>query len=89
MGVTALVGINAKLNARAVNFAKCTVVELIGRPHANVFHQDCWITSIIDFNLKLMPSPNKFVSMYTAPAANAVQENYKLVIYKVIVIIHT
>ena len=38
MNVTAVGGKNAGLNVRAETFAKSTVVELINRPHANVFH---------------------------------------------------
>ena len=37
-GVTAVVGKNAGLNARAATFARSTVVELIGRPHLDVFN---------------------------------------------------
>ena len=36
-----------------------------------------------------MPSPNSFVCKSAAPAGNAAQENYKLVIQSVNLIIHT
>ena len=38
MSVTEVAGANAGLNTRAVTFATSTVVELIGRPHLDVFH---------------------------------------------------
>ena len=38
INLTAVGGNNAKLNARAATFARSTLVELIGRPHSNVFH---------------------------------------------------
>ena len=38
INVTAVGGNNAGLNACAATFARSTVVELIGRPHLNVFH---------------------------------------------------
>ena len=89
MNVTAVSKNNAGLNARAVNFAKSTVVELIGRPHADVVHLDCLIPQNIDLNIKLIQSPNNFVCNSAAPAANAAQENFKLVIQSVNLIIHT
>ena len=39
VNIIAVGGNNAKLNARAVNFSRSAVVEFIGRPHADVFHQ--------------------------------------------------
>ena len=89
VNVTAVGRNNAGLNARAVNFARSTLVELIGRPHANVFHQDRLIPPKINLNIKLMPSPNNFVCKSTAPAPNAAQENFKLVILSANLIIHT
>ena len=64
---------NAGLNARAVNFARSNVVELIGCFHANVFHKDCLICSYVDLNLNLMPSSNNFVWKSVAPAGNPAQ----------------
>ena len=61
MAVTAVGGNNAGLNARAVTFARSTVVELINRPHVDVFHQVPLIPTNIDLHMKLMPSPNNFV----------------------------
>ena len=61
MGVTAVGGKNAGLTACAAIFARFTVVELIGRPHLDVFNQESRIFPNIDLYMKLMPSPNNFV----------------------------
>ena len=71
---------NAGLNARAVNYSRRIVVELIGRSHANVFNKNRLLCPNIDFNIKLMPSPNYIVCKWAALAANAAQNNFKLVI---------
>ena len=71
---------NAGLNTRAAIFARSTLVELIGRPHLDVFHQERLIPPNIDLHMKLIPSPNGFLCKSAAPAANAQQKNYKLVI---------
>ena len=88
VNVTAVDGNNAKLNARALNFARSAVIELIGRPHADGFHQDHLIHPNIDLNLKLMPSPNNFVFKSAAPAGNSAQANFKLVIMSANLIIY-
>ena len=89
VNATAVGNKNAGLNARAVNSARSTVVELIGRPHADVFHQDRLYPSNINLNLKLMPSPNNFVCKSAAPAANSAQDNFNQVILSTNLIIHT
>ena len=66
MNVTAVGGNNAGLNARAATFARSTLVELIGRPHLDVFHQECLIPPNIELHMKLIPSPNDFVCMSAA-----------------------
>ena len=87
VGVTGVGGNNAGLNARAAIFARSTVAELIGRPHVDVFHQDRLIPPAIDLHLKLMPSANNFVCKSAALAGNAQQENFKMVIQSVNLII--
>ena len=87
MGVTAVGGANAGLYARAVDFARSTVVELIGRPHLDVWHQDRLIPPNIDLHMKLMPSPNNFVIKSAAPG-NAAQENFKMV-YRASILLFT
>ena len=89
VNVAVVVGNNAGLNTRAVNFAKSTVVELIGRFYAEVFLKDPLFPPNIDFNIKLMPLPNNFVCKSAAPAAIAAQQNFKLIIQSVYLTIHT
>ena len=83
MNVTAVGENNACLNARAATFARSTVVEFVGRPHTDVFHQDRLIPPNIDLYIQLMLFLNNFMSKSAAPAQGAVQENYKLVIQSV------
>ena len=89
MNVTAVGGNNAGMNARAATFARSTLVKLIGRPHLDVFHQECLIPPNIDLYMKLIPSPNDFVCMSAAPGQGAQQENYKLAIQNAYLIIRT
>ena len=89
MVVAAVGGNNAAVNARAATFAGSTVVELIGRPHVDVFHQDRLIPTNIDLHMKLMLSQNYFLSKSAAPTWNAAQENINLVSTSVNRIIHT
>ena len=55
MNVTAVGGNNDGLNARAATFARSTLVELISRPHLDVFHQELLIPPNIDIHIKLIP----------------------------------
>ena len=80
MSVTAVGGNNAVLNARAAALARSTVVELIGRPHLDVFNQERLIFPNIDLHMKLMLSSNNLVCESEAPGQGAQQINYKLVI---------
>ena len=89
MNVTSVGGNNPGLNARAATFPKGTLVELIGRSHLDVVHQKRLIPPNIDLHMKLIPSPNDFVCKSAASAANAKQENYKLVIQSANLIIRT
>ena len=73
MDVTAVGGNNAGLNASAATFAKSTVVELIGRPHIDVFHLERLIFPNIDIHMKLMPSSKYFVCKSVAPGWGAHQ----------------
>ena len=89
MNVTAVSGNKAGLNARAATFVRSTLVEIIGRPHLDVFHQERLITPNIDLHMKLIPSPNEFVCKSAAPGQGAQQKNYKLVIKSANLIIRT
>ena len=89
MGVTTVGRNNTGLNARAATFARSIVIELIGRPHLDVFNQERLIPPKRDLHLKLMPSANNFLCKSAAPGQAVQQENYKLVIQSVNLIIHT
>ena len=89
LGVTAVGGNNAGLNARAPTFVRSTIFERIGRPHLDVLNQECFIPPNIDLHMNLMPSPNNFVCNSGASGQGAQQENYKVVIQSVNFIIRT
>ena len=89
MGVTKVAGANAGLNTRAVTFATSTVVELVGRPHLDVFHQDRLIPPAIDLHMKLILAADSFVCKSAALGAGAAQQNYNMAIQRVNLIIHT
>ena len=89
MTVTAVDESNAELNARAATFARSTLVELIGRCYLNVLYQERLISINIHFQMKLISLPNNFVWNSAAPAANALQENYKFVIQNANLIMRT
>ena len=89
MDVTDVTGANVGLRTRAARFARSTVVELIGRPHLDVFHQDRLIPPGVDVHLKLIPAANNFVCNSAAPGQNAVQQNFKPVIQFASLIVHT
>ena len=89
MAVTAVGGNNAGLNARAVDFARSNVFELICRPHLDVWHQERLIPPNVDLHLKLIPSADNLVIKSAAPAPNAEQQNFKMVIQSVSLIIYT
>ena len=80
MAVTDLAGANVGLRERATWFANSGVVEFVGRPHLDICHQSRLIPPKIDLFLKLMPAPSQFVCISAPPAANAQQEQFKVVI---------
>ena len=79
MNVTAVFGNNVGLIAHAATFARSTLVELIGRPHLDVFHQERLILPNIDLHMKLSLYPNDVVCKSAAPDQGVQQENYKLI----------
>ena len=89
MGVTEVAGANAGLNTRSMTFATSTVVELVGRPHLDVFHQDRLISPGIDLHMKLISAADSFVCKSAAPGEGAAQQNYKIAIQRVDLIIYT
>ena len=89
MGVTEVAGANAGLNTRTVTFATSSVVELVGRPHLDVFLKDRLIPPGINLHMKLILAADSFVSKSAAPGAGAALQNYKMAIQRVDLIIHT
>ena len=75
MAVTDLAGANTGLRARATRFAAGAVIELVGRPHLDIFHQSRIIPPGIALCIKLLPSANQFVCIgLCLVGQNAVQE---------------
>ena len=72
-------GANAGLTARATRFNQSTVVNLMGRLHLDLFHQDKCIPGNVPIRIRLIPNNNRFLLKTAAPGQNA-QENYKVVI---------
>lgn len=89
MAVTDLGGANNGLKDRATRFATSTVVELVGRPHLDIFHQNRLIPPGTVLRIKLIPSSNQFVCICPAPAGNGAQEEFKAAIQNVSFMIRT
>ena len=89
MDVFAADGENTWLKDRAAMFAQSKVVELVGRPHVDVFQQDRLIPPGIDLHIKLVPAANNFICKSAAPANNGAQENFKMKIEYAALVIHT
>ena len=88
--VTDLAGANTSLRDRATRFAASAVIELVNRPHLDIFHQSRIIPPCISLRIKLLPSENQFVCICPPPAGqNAVHEQFKVVIQDVSFIIRT
>jgi len=62
-------------------------VELVGRPHLDIFHQDRLISPGVSMFLKLIRANDSFVIKSAAPG-QAAQENFKVVLEKVHLLIH-
>ena len=81
MAVTDYAGANTGLRNRATRFAANAVIELVNRPHLDIFHQSLIIPPGISLRIKLLHSANQFVCICTPPACqNAVQVQFKVVI---------
>ena len=89
MAVTEVGGNNAGLNSRTTPFALSHEVELVGRPHLDIFHQNRLIPPGFDLDIKLHPSSNAFVCKSAAPANNAQQQAFKAAIQQVKFFIRT
>ena len=89
MGVIAVGWNNAGLNDRLAKFAKSSVIELISRPHLDVFNQKHLVPPNIYLHIKLVLSLNYFVCKSAAQYQGAQPKNYKLVIQSFNFFIHT
>jgi hypothetical protein len=89
MSDTDVAGENAGLKERTKWFAGSALVEFSGRPHLDLFQQGRVLLPGVDMHLKCVPSSNEFFIKCKAPAQNAAQEQYKVVIEKAILTIRT
>jgi len=89
MTVTIADGNNTGLKDRATMFSQSKVVELVGRPHVDVFQQDRLIPPGIDLHMKLVPAANNFVCKSAAPGGGGAQENFEMKIEYAVLVIHT
>ena len=87
--VTGVGGANDGLNARAATFMTSAVVELVVRPHVDVFHQDRLIPPKIHLHMKLILAAHNFVCKSAVIAQSQYQQNSKMVIQGVNFVIHT
>jgi hypothetical protein len=70
-------GVNTGLVARARYFRQSAEVEMMGRPHCDIFHQDRPILPNVSLDLRLFPSADNFLLVSPAPGNAANQENYR------------
>ena len=71
LAVTAANGDNRGLATRATMFAESKTVELVGRPHLDVFQQDRLISPGVDLHMKLVPAANNFCASRSTLAINS------------------
>ena len=69
-------------------FAESKTVELVNRPHVDLFQQDHLIPPYVDLHMTLMPAANNFVCNSVDPG-NQAQENFKVKILHAELVIHT
>ena len=89
MAVNEMAGANIGLKDRATRLSKSVVIEMVGRPHLDIFHQNRVLPPGLTLRIKLIPSSSQFVCISPAPGANAVQEQFKAVIQSVSFLIRT
>jgi len=80
---------NQGLVKRATPFRIGADVELLGRLHCDIFHQDKAILPGVSIKIRLIPTRDNWVLMSPAPAGANVQENYKIVIKDARMFVHT
>ena len=88
MDVTDVTGDNANLRERTSLFDR-RVVELVGRPHIDVFKHDRLILPKVDLHLKMIPVFNEFFCKSDAPGNFQNQNRFKEVIERAALVIHT
>jgi hypothetical protein len=89
MDITDVAGENDGLKERTKWFSNSALVEFSGRPHLDMFQQGRVLLPGVDMHLKLVPSSNEFYIKCAAPAGQAAQERYKVVIEKAVLTIRT
>ena len=81
---------NVGLNSRAALFNTGAEVEMLGRLHADLFHQNRSLPANLPLKVKLTPSKDKFVLVTGDAIADATpQVNYKLKILEARLYVHT
>ena len=71
------VGAKTDLKARAGYFNASRIYRLIGRPHAELFHQEKLIPPGVMLNVQLVPNRTPFLIKTAAPDKHAEQAQYK------------
>ena len=89
MTVSDPAGANTGLVARTAYFSLSKEVELVGRPHLDLFHQPLAIPGNCSLKLRFIPNPNALILMNKTPAADATQANFRLMITDARLIIRT
>lgn len=80
---------NVGLQTRARYFDASREVEMLGRPHADIFHQGLAIPDNCELKLRLIPNKDSFLLKTPAPANIGAQENYIFDITEAKLIIQT
>jgi len=83
MDVANPAGANTGLAAREDSWDEGATVELVGRPHVDVFQQNRLIPPGVDLHMKLVPASDAFFIM-----SNVNNNNFKLVIQNVMLTVH-
>ena len=82
-------GANRGLVSRARFFRLSAEVEMMGRPHCDIFHQDRAILPNVSIDLNLIPSHDNFILVSPAPGGGGNQENYRFQILDIRLCIFT
>ena len=81
---------NVGLKSRGALFLNGAEVEMLGRLHADLFHQNRSLPANLPLKVKLTPAKDKFLLVSGAVVdANNAQVNYKLHILEARLYVHT